>query len=222
MSRWDSMLRCYSVLQPVMFRWNINPAFCLMLSVKNQRQESFLESREIFCLGKRRPAEDIYGSSKKTRIPAGTGRSLWWKRKTEKQAAQGRHKTAAEKAGCVDQPSHADAGREFTAFEISGTTDKQIIKETRKKTAVWVCLRCMPYPGRGAVKMYCIIYNYGKMLLFPIIYGNVICAVWRRRMDNISFYHRNRKKQVWKAGQSERLPGFSGCRFCWYMRITAS
>uniref|UniRef100_N2B8H9 Uncharacterized protein n=1 Tax=Eubacterium plexicaudatum ASF492 TaxID=1235802 RepID=N2B8H9_9FIRM len=32
-------------------------------------------------------------------------------------------------------------------------------------------------------------------------------------MDNISFYHRNRKKQVWKAGQSERLPGFSGCRF---------
>ena len=113
----------------------------------------------------------------------------------------------------MDQPSHADAGREFTAFEISGTTDKQIIKETRKKTAVWVCLRCMPYPGRGAVKMYCIIYNYGKMLLFPIIYGNVICAVWRRRMDNISFYHRNRKKQVWKAGQSERLPGFSGCRF---------
>ena len=99
----------------------------------------------LFCLGKRRPAEGAYGNSKKRRrIPAGTGRSLWWKRKTEKQAAQGRHKTAAEKAGCVDQPSHADAGREFTAFEISGTTDKQIIKETRKKTAVWVCLRCMP------------------------------------------------------------------------------
>lgn len=32
-------------------------------------------------------------------------------------------------------------------------------------------------------------------------------------MDNISFYHINRKKQVWKAGQSKRLPGFSGCRF---------
>lgn len=32
-------------------------------------------------------------------------------------------------------------------------------------------------------------------------------------MDNISFYHRNRKKQAWKAGQSERLPGLSGCRF---------
>ena len=51
------------------------------------------------------------------------------------------------------------------------------------------------------------------MLLLPIIYGNVICAVWRGRMDNISFYHRNRKKQAGKAGQSERLPGFSGCRF---------
>jgi len=40
------MLRCYSVLQPVMFRWNINPAFCLMLSVKNQRQESFFRKHE--------------------------------------------------------------------------------------------------------------------------------------------------------------------------------
>ncbi len=32
-------------------------------------------------------------------------------------------------------------------------------------------------------------------------------------MDNISFYHRNRKKQVWKAGPAEILPRLCGGGF---------